>query len=106
MVFNEGLRIIGSRAFADCPLADIILPDSMEVIRSGAFSTMIPMEIKKLYIPRNVQVAEDAFESRHYSAMIPLRPRFKSGRFGHLMPVFTDLDLSDKRNIDIVQRGC
>ena len=37
VIFNEGLEIIGSNAFAACPLTEITLPASVKELGSGAF---------------------------------------------------------------------
>ena len=54
----EGVKIIGSDAFAKCAIKEVKFPSSVEVIESGAFWDC--RELKKVVVPGNVKVIESS----------------------------------------------
>jgi len=56
----EGCEIIGRQAFNNCSLCEIILPDSVKIIRDQAFFGC--SQLKKMNIPRSLVL----FEVEHY----------------------------------------
>lgn len=58
-VIPEGVTVIGSYAFASCPLTSITLPESLERIYSNAFYNC--QELTSISIPKNVRWLDVAF---------------------------------------------
>lgn len=64
VVLPEGLEVIGSKAFRDCPLTSVILPDSLRVIADDAFNEPGTIEI----IANRGSLAYQWAKENHYIA--------------------------------------
>lgn len=95
--FPETLRVIGPRAFEECRLNRIILPESLEIVGDMSFYRNLTDDFKEIYIPKGIkEIGTDCFRA----VGLQLSPRQYTEAYLSSIPDFINTDNCTEFGID------